>query len=96
MFLSKVTVYSAAVCKLPHQMWGENSDRTVSLQYSAGCRDGETKASVQLRVTFTVSFQKYADFTNCEQSTETSSIISYFGEGEKMGGNSPLKTAKKQ
>lgn len=47
MFLSKVTVYSAAVCKLPHQMReGEkkNSDRIVSLQYSAGGKGGETKA----------------------------------------------------
>lgn len=76
MLLSKVTVYSAAVCKLPHQMReGEkNSDRIVSLQYSAGCKDGETKACVQRRITFTVSFQKYADFTNCEQLTETSTI----------------------
>lgn len=46
MLLSKVTVYSAAVCKLPHQMRAgeKNSDRIVFLQYSAGCKDGETKA----------------------------------------------------
>lgn len=58
----------------------------------------ETKASLPLRSTFPGSFQKCADFTNSEQSTETSSIeLAILGRREcGVGGNSPSKPARRQ